>query len=268
MRCDLPKGPVGLSMPAAERSAKSTRRRQGRLRGFGLSAAAGLLGGLASALPTSPAKSDLHDAGYCSLALVLALDASSSVDPREYQLQKQGLATALRDPEVRSVILTLGGVMLSAFEWSGRNQQVIVADWTLLANDADIEGFAAKLDRFERPYDEFPTALGYALGFAAVHLRRAPRNCGRRVIDIAGDGVHNEGFAPSDAYRNFDFAGVTVNGLVIKGSRPDPEPYYRQEVLFGPGAFLQITTGYNDYARAMKRKLLREISGSIVAEAR
>ena len=37
----------------------------------------------------------------CRLALLLALDVSSSVDDDEYRLQKEGLAAALSDPDVR-----------------------------------------------------------------------------------------------------------------------------------------------------------------------
>ena len=36
---------------------------------------------------------------YCDLALVLAMDASSSVDEREYVLQMKGMASALLDAE-------------------------------------------------------------------------------------------------------------------------------------------------------------------------
>ena len=42
----------------------------------------------------------------CSLALAFALDVSSSVDEVEHQLQRAGLASALRDPEVQTAILS------------------------------------------------------------------------------------------------------------------------------------------------------------------
>lgn len=202
----------------------------------------------------------------CEVALVLALDASSSVNGAEFRLQSRGLATALLDREVRAAILGVGGVLMTAYEWSGRRQQAIIAEWTLLESDADIDRFAAKLSSHKRAFVEFPTAVGYALGFGAIRLARAPMLCTRQVIDVSGDGVHNEGFPPKSAYRAFDFGGVTVNGLVIKGSDPDPEDYYRKNVLFGPGAFLEVAHNYEDYANAMKRKLLREIGGVMVSE--
>lgn len=105
--------------------------------------------------------------------------------------------------------------------------------------------------------------MGYALGFGAGLLQRAP-GCLFRTLDIAGDGENNEGFPPAAAYRAFPFNGVTVNGLVVNGADYEAEvsliAFYRAEVLRGPGAFLEIAQGFDDYERAMRRKLVRELS--------
>ncbi|MDF1609581.1 DUF1194 domain-containing protein [Hoeflea sp. YIM 152468] len=203
----------------------------------------------------------------CGLSLVLALDVSSSVDADEFALQTGGLANALRDPSVRRSIAAAGGIQAIALEWSGRDQQVDIAPWALLASDDDISGFADRIETHQRVHSEFPTALGYALGHAATRLRKAPLNCSRSVIDVSGDGVNNEGFGPPLAYRNFDFSNVTVNGLVIEGAEPDPVAYYRAHVIRGPGAFVETASDFGDYERAMKRKLLREINGAHFASA-
>lgn len=93
--------------------------------------------------------------------------------------------------------------------------------------------------------------------------RRA--GCLRQVVDVSGDGVNNEGFPPASAYRAFDYARITVNGLVVRGADPDPVPYYTREVIRGSGAFVEVAETYADYERAMARKLLREISGAPLA---
>jgi len=201
----------------------------------------------------------------CQLALVLALDVSSSVDAREYRFQMRGLGTAFRDPEVIEAIQANGGMMATAFEWSGRDKQVAVVGWTWLETDAAIRAFADRLSGASRSYTRFPTALGYALGHAATRFARLPRPCARQVVDVSGDGVNNEGFPPASAYRAFDFARITVNGLVIAGADPDPVAYYREDVIRGPDAFLEVASGFDDYANAMKRKLLREIRGNAFA---
>lgn len=216
-----------------------------------------------SGLAPSPASAQ----PVCGLSLLLALDVSSSVDAGEFALQTGGLARALRDPAVRRSIVAAGGMQAMALEWSGRNQDVDIAPWSLLTSDDDIFRFADRIETHQRAYDEFPTALGHALGHAATRLSKAPLRCARAVIDVSGDGVNNDGFEPLLAYRNFDFANVTVNGLVIQGADPDPVAYYRAEVRHGPGAFVEIANDFGDYETAMKRKLLREINGSGLAMA-
>ena len=152
-------------------------------------------------------------------------------------------------------------------EWSGRYQQVNITPWLLLTGEADISGFADSIEAHQRAHEEYPTALGYALGYAATRMRQAPLDCARSVVDVSGDGVNNEGFEPALAYQNFNFSNVTVNGLVIDGADPDPVAYYRSEVIHGPGAFVVVASDFSDYEAAMKRKLLREINGASMARA-
>ncbi|WP_346914624.1 DUF1194 domain-containing protein [uncultured Roseibium sp.] len=215
--------------------------------------------GLLSAIAPKPVSA-------CPLALIIAMDGSSSVDAREHALQLQGLAHALQDPEVIDAISAVGGIWFSSFEWSGRYQQVIQVDWSFLDGEESAKAAAGKLARSRRGFNEFPTALGYALGYAAVHLNKAPEKCARRVIDVAGDGVNNEGFGPASAYDAFPFEGIVVNALAIKGAKPDPVAYYRHRVIRGPGAFVEVASGFDDYAAAMKRKLLREVGTGYYTE--
>ncbi len=210
---------------------------------------------LAAATPARP----------CALALLFALDVSASVDGYEYRLQRDGLAEALLDPAVMETVLAQpGGVAFAAYEWSGRYQQEVMLGWALVRTEAELRAVARRLSDAERSYAEFPTAIGYALGYGATLLSDAPA-CARRVIDISGDGVGNEGFPPSAAYREFPFEGVTVNGLVISGGDAALIDYYRSEVPHGPGAFVEIADGFADYQAAMRRKLLRELQGPQLA---
>lgn len=197
----------------------------------------------------------------CRLALVLALDVSSSVDAGEYELQRTGLAGALDAPEIRHAILKggEGDVALAIYEWSGRYKQKLLLDWSLLRGHGDIDRAVAALARATRSESEFPTAMGYGLGYAASLLARAPV-CTRRVIDVSGDGINNEGFGPHLAYRHFPLEDVTVNGLVVLGDAPELLDFYRNEVIRGKNAFVEVARGYDDYRRAMSRKLFREVN--------
>ncbi|SLN66832.1 hypothetical protein ROA7450_03543 [Roseovarius albus] len=197
----------------------------------------------------------------CRLALVLALDVSSSVDANEYDLQRLGLAAALNAPDVRHAILQGGNghVALAVYEWSGFNQQKLHLDWSLLRNHADIDQAVAILAKMSRSHDNFPTSVGQALGYGALVLKRAP-DCRRQVIDVSGDGVNNHGYGPLAAYRNFPFDGVVVNGLVLLGESPNVADFYRNRILRGSGAFLIIANGFEEFKTAMTRKLFREIN--------
>lgn len=203
-------------------------------------------------------------ASDCRLALVLALDVSSSVDAAEDRLQRGGLAAALISPGVEQAFFASDlPVAIAVYEWSGRYNQKVLVNWTVIDNRRTLLDVAASIGRSERSQNEFPTAIGYALGYGAGLLARGP-SCLFRTLDIAGDGENNEGFPPASAYAEFPFAGVTVNGLVVNAAEFEAEvnliEYYRLNVLHGPGAFLEIAQGFEDYERAMRRKLERELS--------
>ena len=197
----------------------------------------------------------------CEIALTLALDISSSVNAQEYEVQKGGLARALRDPAVREAVLSPpGGVALSAYEWSGWQQQDMIADWALIHNEAELNAFADRIDAHQRDYAEFSTAIGRALIFGAEMFDRLPFTCNRHIIDVSGDGVNNEDIAPRSARVAERLTGVTVNALVIEGANPPPAPHYREQVISGPGAFMVVArNGFDDYPELIKGQLIREL---------
>ena len=209
-------------------------------------------------------------AAGCKLALVLALDISSSVNQREYKIQLQGLVRAFRTPEIIEAILTPQGAAIAAivYEWSGYNQQDVVIPWTMLDSSAVILGFAATLAAHRRPYSDLTTSLGKAVEYGAALFGRAPP-CGRRVIDVSGDGENNDGVGPEYFRAQGKLDGITINGLVVQGAFPDPVPYYRDHVIQGPGAFVAMARDFDDYPPVIIGKLLREIDQEMVlGEAR
>lgn len=200
----------------------------------------------------------------CRLALALAIDVSSSVDAAEDRLQRSGVVAALTSPEVEAAFFASDlPVALAVYEWSGRYNQELILDWVLVDSRKALLGAAETVARSTRSHNDFPTAMGYALGYGANLLARAP-TCLRKTLDMAGDGQSNEGFPPASAYREFAFADVTVNGLVVNAADFEGEvgliAFYQGEVLHGPGAFLIIADGFDDYERAMRRKLERELA--------
>jgi hypothetical protein len=210
---------------------------------------------LALTLGAGPAAAQVY-----RLALSLGLDVSSSVDSREYALQREGLAAALSAPDVQAAFLAVPGhhVALHIYEWSGRSQQVTRQDWAEIRDAADLDAVAAGLRAQGRSYAQFPTALGFAMGYGARALEQQPF-CSQHTLDISGDGTNNDGFAPEVARREFPFEGVTVNGLVIGANWETLARYFGRFVIQGPGAFVETAQEYTDFERTMRRKLLREL---------
>lgn len=217
----------------------------------------------------------VQPADACRLALVLAMDVSNSVDADEDALQRGGLATALLAPAVQDAFFaTDDSVALAVFEWSGRHHQRMMQDWVLIDSPQTLDAVAANIAATPRFYYEFPTAIGFALGYSASLLDRAPV-CAAQTIDISGDGINNDGFTPRDAYNAFDLSGVTVNGLVIdvpedaplREGKPDLATYYARDVIQGPAAFIEVANGFSDFARAMEIKLIRELQVVMIGQA-
>lgn len=222
---------------------------------------------LGAALCALAGAGSAHGQEQCRLALQLGLDVSASVDQAEYRLQVDGLASALLDPTVVEAFLTgPGPVALSIFEWSGRFQQDVLIDWVMIDSEADLLEIAEAVSRSTRGHQDFPTALGYALGFAATRFREAPA-CLFQTLDISGDGQNNDGFPPVAAYEHFPFDGITVNGLAIGGASREIEDYYLAEVIHGPGAFVEFAATHLDFAETMRRKLERELRSMILGGA-
>lgn len=201
------------------------------------------------------------------LELVLAVDASGSVSDKEFALQILGFADAFRDPEVISAIETVAdrGIAVIEMQWAKPASQLVAVDWTLIRTGADALLFADRVERAGRIlYGE--TAIRQAMTFS----QRLIENNGylglRQIIDISGDGPTNYGTPPDSTRDELVERGFIINGLAITNESPDLESYYRDHVIGGPGSFVIAATDYEDFARAIKLKLLREILGSVVTQ--
>ncbi|WP_353801512.1 DUF1194 domain-containing protein [Thalassococcus sp.] len=99
------------------------------------------------------------------MALLLALDVSSSVDAEEYDLQRNGVALALDDPDVRRALLASGTpVALAVYEWSGRRQNHIVLNWSLINDNSDIDRVVAAIASSKRSFTRFRPRWAMPLG--------------------------------------------------------------------------------------------------------
>jgi hypothetical protein len=216
---------------------------------------------LAFASPVRAAERDVD------LQLVLAIDSSSSVSMDEYYLQLEGYAAAFRNPELLNALRSgrAQAISVAMFEWSGPRQQQVSFEWRRLDDQASLEGFAAELANAPRLIIGGETAIGDAIDFGVTLLDQGDANTPRRVIDVSGDGASNRGRAVTAARDDALFRGVVINGLAVLNEEPDVDEFYRRAVIGGPGAFVLAAHDYTDFADAILKKLVREIT--TVAEA-
>lgn len=144
---------------------------------------------------------------------------------------------------------------------------MVVIDWTVIDSRDAAHRFADKLSEAPRVAERW-TAVGAALEHAAAQFARSGMTSRRRVIDISGDGRTNEG-PPAEMVRDrLVREGVVINGLPVMMNRtnfgrpPDREldRYYEENVIGGPGSFMIVARDFADFGRAVRTKLVREIS--------
>jgi hypothetical protein len=200
------------------------------------------------------------------LELVLAVDSSGSVDGAEFALQMQGIAAAFRDPAViRALeVHTPQGIAVALMHWSGRHEELVVLDWTLVSDASSAGAFAERVAGAPRRLLG-TTAIADAIHFAMAELRANAFAGTRRAIDLSGDGMSNAGGHPRDARDAAAAEDITINGLAILNEQPALDLYYEWNVIGGPAAFVIAAADYDDFARAMRLKLLREIESTPLA---
>jgi hypothetical protein len=228
--------------------------------------------GLAIALPAAA-----QEAPAVDVALVLAVDASGSISPAEFQLQKEGIATAVTNAEVLAAITggRQGRIAITYVEWGGPGTASVGVDWMLVGNQAEAENFAATLVSAERSPQSY-NALGDAIVLGTALIADCPCRPGRRVIDISGDNPDNRSQVPAPLARDAAVAaGITVNALAILAggsAGADGSPLlvenYQNNVIGGVAAFVMIAADRADFARALRQKMILEIAGLTPSDIR
>lgn len=194
-------------------------------------------------------------------AIVFSVDSSGSIDDGEFALQRQGYARALLHPEVQKAIRNgpAKSIAISFVEWSGPEIFTVVLGWTRITGLQDAEAVAAKLTAAPRTIFGGGTSLGGAIRRGIDMLAALPFDATRRVIDVSGDGPNNRGDIPPPARDRAVAAGITVNGLAILDFDDGLATYFENRVIGGPGAFVIGVDGFEDFAEAVRKKLVREL---------
>ena len=232
---------------------------------------AALVGAAASPPPVEPPGAQGIRAGSTDataqdaavdLLLVLAIDASGSIDGDEFRLQREGCAGALVHPAVLNAIGAgaLGAIGVAMVEWGTPGGAATVVGWHRVDGAASAERLADAVMAAPRSPQSW-NAIGDAVDHAAGLIAAAPWRAAERVIDVSGDGPDMRGLRlVQDASRDAAAQGITVNALAIEHNRPGLGDTYRATVIAGDGAFVMTAKSRADFARALRAKLVREIA--------
>lgn len=203
------------------------------------------------------------------LNLVLALDCSWSVNPAEYTLQIGGLAKAFADTDVQTAIAQgkEGRIGVAIIQWSVDGSQPLVLPWMTVSTPSDALALASRIARLDRQTVDGGTSISAALERSYQLLRLAPFVSSRHVIDIVADGENNNGPRIEQVRDRLVAAGIVINALAVVNEVHWLHHYLRNRVIGGPSAFVEKADDYDDFARAMKKKLLREIRGDLIGAA-
>ena len=198
------------------------------------------------------------------LQLVLAVDASGSVDQRRFELQMQGYVAAFRDPRVLHAIQSgaMQAIAVTMVQWTGPALQIQVLPWTLINDATTAQAFAAAIMATPRRLFSGGTSISGVIDYAVPLMLESQFKGTRRVIDISGDGSNNRGRPAASARDAAVRAGIIINGLPILALEPDLDRYFVDHVIGGPGAFVIAAESYETFADAILKKLIREMAAN------
>jgi hypothetical protein len=196
-----------------------------------------------------------------AVELVLALDSSASVDGKEFQLQLEGLALAFRDPDVQRAIDDLKplGAAVAVIQWGAPGETRIVLPFTHLETARDAKAFGFRIGLVRRWMRASATSIASAIEDSTALIAVNQFDGFRKIIDVSGDGEDNGGQDLEAARQAAKAQGIVINGLPIMADLPGLDRYYRDRVIIGADSFVEPARDFEDYIRAIREKLLKEL---------
>ncbi|MFV0294517.1 MAG: DUF1194 domain-containing protein [Hyphomicrobiaceae bacterium] len=196
------------------------------------------------------------------LRLVLAVDASGSVSPARFELQRSGYAMAFRHPRVLKAIQSgpHRSIAVTMVQWTGPAVQYQVVPWMQIYDQTSMLALADAIDATPRQLRSGGTSISGAIDKGVDLLATSPYSADRSVIDISGDGRNNRGRSVEEARDDAIAAGIVINGLPILALDKQLDDYYLRQVIGGPNAFIVPARNFTEFADAILKKLIIEIA--------
>lgn len=199
--------------------------------------------------------------------IVTGLDLSGSIEAPEVQLQIDGIAMAIRSPQIVAAIRhgNHGRIGFALFVWADGNYPVLDS-WRLIGSPEEALAVSEEItDRLGaiRASDIVVrlgalTDLSGAIDYGGEMLRAAPFASNRHIINIISNGVDNVGEDAWLARDRMVARGVTINGVALGHDRSIYH-YFTREVIGGPQAFVLPAEDPEHLVAVLARKFTTEI---------
>jgi hypothetical protein len=199
--------------------------------------------------------------------IVTGLDLSGSIEAPEAQLQMEGIAMAIRSPQITAAIHygPLGRIGFALFVWADASYPVLGA-WRVISSPEEALAVSEEVTRNLRAIRESDvvvrlgalTDVSGAIDYGREMLQAAPFDTNHRIINIIGNGVDNVGEHAWVARDRATAAGITINGVAL-GHDLTIYDYFKREVIGGPQAFVFSANDPEHLVEVLARKFTTEI---------
>jgi Ca-activated chloride channel homolog len=208
------------------------------------------------------------DSVWTDANIVTGLDFSGSIEPRDAQVQIEGITMAIRSPQVIAAIRNgnRGRIGFAVFVWASGNYPILT-NWRQIGSPEEAVAVAreveAALHALIGGSDALVklgalTDLSGALEYGGEMLRAAPFTTNHRIVNIIGNGIDNVGEGVKPVRDRLVAGGVTINGVAL-GRDKTLFAYLKRDVIGGPDSFALMADDPEKLVEVLARKFMTEI---------
>jgi len=207
------------------------------------------------------------DSVWTDVNIVTGLDFSGSIEPRDAQVQIDGITMAIRSPQIIAAIKNgnHGRIGFAVFVWASGNYPILMT-WRQISSAEDAaavadevsSGLHALLGSDALVKLGALTDLSSALDYGSEMLNAAPFATNHRIINIIGNGIDNVGEGVRPTRDRLVAEGITINGVALGRDRTF-FAYLKRDVIGGPDSFALMANDPEMLVEVLARKFVTEI---------
>ena len=207
------------------------------------------------------------DGVWTDANIVTGLDLSGSIEAQDAELQVDGIAMAIRSPQIIAAIQNghYGRIGFAVFVWADGDYPVLVS-WRLISSAQEAIATSEEVGARLRAIigSDIVVKLGSltdlsgAIDYGRGTLWAAPFATDHRILNIVGNGIDNVGEGAEPARDRLLATGATINAVALGHDHAIYE-YFRRAVIGGPTAFVLAANDPAKLVDVMARKFVTEI---------